>query len=100
MYSELQNNRDKMIALFKQNGVESAFVFGSAAKGEINPKSDIDFVIRFSKNLDIETYANNYFNLLHALQDLFKRDVDLIAEETIKNPYFAASVNSGKVQLL
>jgi uncharacterized protein len=37
-------------------------------------------------------YAEAYFGLLEALQDLFQRPVDLVIEEAVKNPYFLRGV--------
>ncbi len=50
--------------MLKKYGVESAWLFGSAAKQTLNEKSDIDFLIRFKDDIDYETYGNNYFELL------------------------------------
>ncbi|MDE3142952.1 MAG: nucleotidyltransferase domain-containing protein [Bacteroidota bacterium] len=84
----------------KQYGVERAYAFGSAVKGSMNEKSDVDFIIKFPDDMHYETYANNYFALMHDLQDLLKREVDLTAEETLKNPYLIQSINSHKMQVV
>jgi len=68
-------------------GVVKAYVFGSAARGTMEDGSDVDFLIRFPSDMDFETYGNNYFDLMYALQDLPERDVQLVAEETISNPF-------------
>jgi len=62
--------------------------------------SDVDFIISFPESMDYETYANNYFALAHALEDLLKKNVDLVTEKTLKNPFLLESINSHKVQLL
>ena len=41
-------------------------------------------------------YKVNYFDLNYSLQDLFGREVDLVEEQTIRNPYFRKSVDSTK----
>ena len=81
-------------------GVQSAYAFGSAATGKMHADSDVDFVISFPTDMDYTTYGNNYFDLLYALQDLLKTDVDLLAEETITNPYLLQSINSTKFRVL
>ena len=82
------------------HGVQSAYAFGSAVTNTMKPDSDVDFVIRFPSEMDYTTYGNNYFDLLYALQDLLNTDVDLLAEETITNPYLIQSINKNKLQLL
>jgi len=86
--------------LMRLYNVEQAYLFGSAASGNMQPNSDVDFLIRFSPNMDFETYGNNYFKLLYALQDLLKADVELVAEETLNNPYLVESINLNKLSVL
>ena len=47
-----------------------------------------------------ESYADNYFALAHALEDLLHKDVELVAEETLQNRYLIESINSHKMQLI
>ena len=62
--------------------------------------SDVDFIIRFSSDIDHETYFTNYVALMHALENLLKRNIDLVAEETLQNPYFIESINRNKMAVL
>ena len=84
----------------RQYGVQKAYAFGSAVKDTMKPGSDVDFIISFPPDMDYETYGNNYFNLLFALQDLLHTQVDLVTEKTLKNPYLLQSINRNKVELL
>ena len=54
-------------------GVESAYAFGSSVTGSMREDCDVDFVIRFQLDMDYETYSNNYFKLMYALQYLLKK---------------------------
>jgi predicted nucleotidyltransferase len=85
---------------FKKYGAERAFLFGSAAVGASKKNSDVDFLFSFPSDMDPETYANNYFSLLNALRNLLNREVDLVAEKTLQNPYLIESINDSKIQLL
>ena len=60
-----------------------------------NDESDIDLVVDFKKD-EVEDYFDNYFDFKYSLQDLFGREVDLVEEQSIKNPYFRKSVDSTK----
>src|SRR4051794_15312637 len=72
-------------------------LFGSAAAGLDRPgESDFDFLVEFEP-LAPATYADAYFGLLHALEDLFPRPIDLVAAETVENPYLRESINESKV---
>jgi predicted nucleotidyltransferase len=81
-------------------GVNRAFAFGSAVKGPMREDSDIDFIISFPENIDYETCANHYFALAHALENLLQKNVDLVTEKTLKNPFLLESVDGHKVQVL
>ena len=48
------------------------------------------------KDVDVNDYADNYFDLKFSLQDIFKRPIDLLEEQAIKNPYFKQVVNQTK----
>lgn len=57
-----------------------------------NSDSDIDLIVDFA-NIEVEDYADNYYDLKFSLQDILKRPIDLLEEKAIKNPYFKQSVN-------
>lgn len=86
--------------LLRQYGVERAYLFGSAARGTMTDTSDVDFVIKFPDDMHYTTYADNYFELADALEHLLKRNVDLVTEKTLKNPYLLQTINSNKLQLI
>lgn len=77
-------------------GVKRLYVFGSVVSDRFNAESDIDFLISFTENLTVEEYTNNYFSLQYKLRDLFKRNIDLVTERTLSNPYFIESINESK----
>jgi predicted nucleotidyltransferase len=96
----IHNNLIQIKELMLQFGVHKAYAFGNAAKDEMNSGSDTDFIIAFEPGMNYKTYATNYFRLLYALQGLLKKDVDLVAEETLTNPYLIQSINQHKVQVI
>ncbi len=96
----IEQNLPQIKQLMQHYGVEKAYLFGSAAKGTMKEDSDVDFIIRFPDDMHYTTYADNYFALADALEALLKKDVELVAEETLQNPYLLQSINSHKMQLL
>jgi predicted nucleotidyltransferase len=38
--------------------------------------------------LDLSAYADNYYDLKFSLEDILNRQVDLLEDKAIKNPYF------------
>ncbi len=81
--------------LCQQNKVKSLYVFGSVLTDRFNENSDIDLVVDID-SIDPIDYAENYFNLKFALQDLFKRQVDLLENKAIKNPYIRQNIDQSK----
>lgn len=77
--------------------VQQLELFGSAIDEEnFDPEeSDLDFLVEFQP-LKQGEYADTYFGLLEALENLFNRHVDLVMERAIKNPYFLEAINKNR----
>ncbi len=71
------------------------YVFGSVCTDKFNDESDIDFLISFD-NVSIEDYADFYLDLHYKLQALLGRDIDLVTENSLSNPYFIKSLEQTK----
>ncbi len=99
MNTIIQNNLQTIQSLCKTHGVESFYLFGSAAKNEMTDESDLDFLVRFSNKIPLLDYADNYFDLLEKLKALFHRKVDLVSEKSLKNPILIKEINESKVSL-
>lgn len=92
-------HRADLIELCRRFRVVRLELFGSAAHAGFDPeKSDLDFLVEF-QDLGPAAYADAYFGLLEALEDLFERPVDLVVPSAIKNPYFRASIDRSRVPL-
>jgi uncharacterized protein len=94
----LTDNMDKINTLCKNYNVKSLFAFGSVVTDRFNDKSDIDLLVSFNP-MDHGEYADTYFELAEKFEKLFKRQVDLVTDKSLKNPYFIDSVNQTKTLL-
>jgi predicted nucleotidyltransferase len=99
MKTFLQEKLPQVKDIFKHHKVKSASVFGSVCTEKFNAESDIDFIVRFEDGLDPVEYSNHYFTIISELEKLFQRSVDIVAEETIKNPYFIKVVNKTRTSV-
>jgi len=81
--------------LCTKHKVSRLFVFGSALSRKFKKNSDIDLLVDF-RDIDLYNYADNYFDLKESLENLFKRDVDLLEDKAIKNPYLRQSIDASK----
>lgn len=93
--SIIDNNIDKISALCNKHKVAKLFVFGSVLTDHFKKSSDIDFLVDFS-GVDLYDYADNYFDLKASLEKLLKRQVDLLEDKAIKNPYIRQSIDASK----
>ena len=64
----IQEVKEKTTPIFKQFGVRRAAVFGSVARGEDKPNSDVDLLIELDQPLGLLTYARLNYTLEDALQ--------------------------------
>ncbi len=93
--SILDKNIKEISSLCAKHKVVKLFVFGSILTKQFNKNSDIDFVVDF-ESVDIYEYADNYFSLKTALENLFQRPIDLIEDKAIKNPFLKQSIDQSK----
>lgn len=91
----IEKNIKQIRFLCSKHKVSRLFVFGSVLSGKFKKNSDIDFVVDFS-NVNIRDYADNYFDFKFSLENLFKRNVDLLEESAIHNPYLRQSIDLNK----
>jgi len=64
-----------------QMGVISIALFGSVARGEAHPDSDIDLLVELAPPLTFERYTQVNFYL----EDLFGCPIDLVLPDTLKS---------------
>lgn len=88
----LEQYKAAIIKLCKIHKVKSLYAFGSILTDNFDSESDIDLIVDFT-NMEVEDYADNYFDFKFSLQEIFKRPVDLLEEKAIKNPYFRENVD-------
>ena len=94
----IENYRDELARLCLQAKVRSLYAFGSVLTSRFDDDSDIDLVVDIDSKNPLE-YANCYFKLKFALQDLFNRPVDLLESKAIRNNLLRREINQSKLLL-
>lgn len=89
----ISQNNTRLIALFKKNKVKKAYVFGSILTEKFNDVSDIDFIIDFEENLNHVEKGMFWWELHDELRVLLKKEVDIVNQHKISNPYFLEEIN-------
>jgi len=89
---------DKIILLCELNKVKSLFAFGSVITDKFNSESDIDLIVDIDDK-DPISYADNYFNLKFQLEELFKRQIDLLEQKAIRNRFLRNEIDQTKIKI-
>lgn len=92
----IENNIQKIIALCKKHKVGKLFVFGSILNNRLNEQNDMGMVVDFDK-VNLEDYADNYFDFKYALENLFDREVGLLEDKAIRNPILRRNIDNSKL---
>jgi len=80
LLDELRAKKDAIAALSNEYGARRIRVFGSVARGEERPDSDVDFLVDFPRGYDL--FAQR-LPLTERLADLLKRPVELVPEHEL-----------------
>ena len=76
----LKVKRQDIITAGQRHGAHNIRVFGSAARGDDRPDSDIDFLVDMEPGRSLLDMGG----LLMELRDLLGRDVDVVTERGLK----------------
>ncbi len=74
--------KDVCTKVFKEYEVGFAYLFGSYARGEANPQSDVDLIVDVP--LD---YGIKFFGLIESLREDLGKKVDVLDTAQLKNNY-------------
>jgi len=89
----------KVIQILKAHKVKNAYLFGSVLTQQFNDDSDVDFLVKYEAFSDSVVFGDNIWDLRFALEDYLQRDIDLINEDNLKNPYFIQELNEKKLKI-
>lgn len=70
--------------------VRQLSLFGSRVRGDFRPESDLDVLVRFDP--DAPWSAFDLVNMRDELAALCGREVDLLEEEAVRNPFLRQAI--------
>lgn len=91
----IEQNKKAIQQLCKSHQVDSMYAFGSVLTSDFNEKSDVDLLVRF-KDIELNQYFTNYMSLKERLESIFHKNVELLEDQTLKNPILIRSINKNK----
>ncbi len=86
----IEEVKEKITPILKQYGVEYAAVFGSVARGEDRPDSDVDLLVKVGK-LPFGIWG--FVGLKQDLEEVLGRKVDVISEGAL-NPKLSGKIRN------
>ncbi len=92
----ITDRANEIIRLCTSFNVRNLYAFGSVCNSDFNDSSDIDLLVAFDKNISIEKYTDNYFELHYQFERLFKRKIDLMTDNSLSNPYLIQTIDKTK----
>jgi predicted nucleotidyltransferase len=93
MISLIEENRERIEAACDRYRVDRLALFGSAATGQFKPgESDFDFIAKFADRAPTPEYADRFLDFAEALEKILNCSIDLITEESVRNPYLQREI--------
>ena len=78
--TEVHRDRERILAVASNHGAHHVRVFGSVARGETTPASDIDLLVEFEPSRSLLDHAA----LVDDLELLLGRKVDVVSAKALK----------------
>ena len=75
----LRNGRDEILRIAAQHGARNVRVFGSVARGEAGPDSDLDLLVEFDANRSLLDHVA----LVQDLEELLGMKVQVTTEDAL-----------------
>ncbi len=75
----LKSKRHEILAIAARHGARNVRVFGSVARGEAGPESDLDILVE----LEPGTSLMDHIALMQDLEDLLGRKVDVVSDKAL-----------------
>jgi len=96
MFSNLLINKSQFLEICKSHSVNNLYAFGSSTNDNFMPESDIDLVVEINEDDPIKK-GELIMSLWDKFEIYFKRNVDLLTINSIKNKYLITEIENTKI---
>ena len=76
---QIKSKRQEILAVAAKHGARNLRVFGSVARGEARPESDLDILVEMEPGRSLM----DHIALMQDLEDLLQRKVDVVSEKAL-----------------
>ena len=94
MLDEIRAKRDEIYAIARKHKAERLWVFGSCARKEENPDSDVDLLVKFNDNASMLDLVH----IRNGVRNIVMRDVDVVSSRGL-SPFLGKRILSEAVAL-
>ena len=95
---DISKYKAEIVTLCSSLNVKELYLFGSSLSVRYSPESYVDLLVNFKKLPPLE-YTKSYFALKFSLEKLLGKEIDLLEQKSLSNPYLKSEIDSKK-QLL
>ena len=93
----IKSNSSEFLSLCKSHDVKTLYAFGSSIGDKFDElKSDIDLLIELETPDPIER-GEKLMDLWEKFEAFFQRKVDLLTNNSIRNPFLRKSIDASKI---
>lgn len=85
MNPNVQLDKDALADFCRRWKIAELSLFGSALRDDFGPESDLDFLVSFEPGTSLDLL--DLVTMKDELEARFRRPVDLIEREALRNPY-------------
>ena len=94
MLDKIRAKRDEIYAIARAHKAEKLWVFGSCARKEETPESDIDFLVKFGEGASLLSHVH----MINSLSAFFGRKVDVVSDRGL-SPYIGKYIRKEAVAI-
>ena len=94
MLDEIRAKRDEIYAIARRHKAERLWVFGSCARREERPDSDVDLLVRFGECASLLDVVH----IRDGARNLFSREVDVVSDRGL-SPYIGKYIKREAVPI-
>jgi predicted nucleotidyltransferase len=91
---KIEEIKETITPILIRHRIKRAGIFGSVAKGEATPKSDIDILVEFGDEISLLEFVG----IKYELEDLLGKKVDLVEYQALK-PRLRSRIMSEEIRI-
>jgi hypothetical protein len=84
----------KITAFCRKWKVAEFSLFGSVLRQDFHPESDVDVLVKFASDADWSLF--DWVDMMDELKAMFGREVDMVEESSLKNPFQRRGILAGR----